>query len=137
MAIMTLSDTTGSYECIMFSEQLAQYGDILKVGESVLISVEADERPDGIGLRLINAERLEKAAEKVGKRLTVFAGSEKCLPTIRTQLKPGGDGQVIFIVSRDRGAREYEIELPGGFRISPELAGGIKSLDGVVDVRLS
>src|SRR5690606_32519321 len=40
MAIMTLSDTTGSYECIAFSEQLASYGEILKVGESVLVSVE-------------------------------------------------------------------------------------------------
>ena len=137
MAIMTLSDTTGSYECIAFSEQLASYGEILKVGESVLVSVEADERPDGIGLRLISAQRIEQAAEKVGKRLTVFAGDEKCLSTIRAQLKSGGEGQVIFIVSRDRGTREYEIEIPGGFRISPELAGGIKSLDGVVDVRLS
>src|SRR5690606_15792098 len=116
---------------------LASYGEILKVGESVLVSVEADERPDGIGLRLISAQRIEQAAEKVGKRLTVFAGDEKCLSTIRAQLKSGGEGQVIFIVSRDRGTREYEIEIPGGFRISPELAGGIKSLDGVVDVRLS
>jgi DNA polymerase-3 subunit alpha len=137
MAIMTLSDTTGSFECIAFSEQLAAYNDILKVGSSILIGVEADDRPDGIGLRLISAESIEKASEKIGKRLTVFAGSDKCLSTIRTQLKSGGDGQVIFIVSRDKGAKEYEIELPGGFRISPELAGGIKSLDGVVDVRLS
>ena len=137
MAITTLSDTTGSYEVVAFSEQIAQYGDVLKVGASVILSVEADDRPDGIGLRLISAQPIEQAAEKVGKRLTVFAGHEKCLPTIRSQLKSGGDGQVIFIVSRDSGAKEYEIELPGGFRISPELAGGIKSLEGVVDVRLS
>jgi DNA polymerase-3 subunit alpha len=137
MAIMTLSDATGSYEVIAFSEQLAQFYDVLAVGKSVIVGVEADDRPDGIGLRLISAEPIEKAAQKLGRRLTVFAGSEKCLPPIRSQLTSGGDGQVIFIVTRDRGEREYEIELPGGFRISPELAGGIKSLDGVVDVRLS
>jgi len=137
MAIMTLSDPSGSFECIAFSEQLSQFGDTLGAGKSVVLTVEADERPDGIGLRLISAEPLDKAAEKIGRRLTVFAGSERCLHSIRSQLKLGGEGQVIFVVSRDQGAKEYEIELKGGYRLSAELAGGIKSLDGVVDVRLS
>jgi DNA polymerase III subunit alpha len=136
MAIMTLSDATGSFEVIAFSEQLAQFYDVLAVGKSVIVSVEADDRPDGIGLRLISAEPIEKAAEKLGRRLEIEAESPRCLSAIKAQLK-AGDGQVIMVVSRDRGLKQYEIELPGGFRISPELAGGIKSLDGVVDVRLS
>ncbi|MDP1730766.1 MAG: DNA polymerase III subunit alpha, partial [Devosia sp.] len=137
MAVMTLSDPSGSYECIAFSEQLSQYGELLGAGKSVILTVEADERPDGIGLRLIGAETLAGAAEKIGRRLTVFAGHERCLAPIRSQLKPGGEGTVSFVVIRDGGAKEYEIELKGGFRLSAELAGGIKSLDGVVDVRLS
>ena len=137
MAIMTLSDPSGSFECIAFSEQITQFGDVLGAGKSVILSVEADERPDGISLRLISAEALDQAAEKVGRRLTVFAGNERCLPSIRSQLKLGGEGQVTFVVSREQGAKEYEIELKGGYRLSAELAGGIKSLDGVVDVRLS
>ena len=99
-------------------------------------TVEADDRPDGIGLRLISAQPLEQAAEKLGKRLEIEAESESCLKTIQGQLK-AGDGQIIFVVSRDKGHRQYEIELPGRFRVSPELAGGIKSLAGVVDVRMS
>ena len=102
----------------------------------MIISVEADERPDGIGLRLISAQPIEKAAEKLGKRLEIEAESENCLKAIQAQLK-AGDGQIIFVVSRDKGHKQYEIELPGRFRVSPELAGGIKSLSGVVDVRLS
>jgi DNA polymerase-3 subunit alpha len=137
MAIMALSDASGGYECIAFSEQLAEFGDILTVGSSVILTVEADERPDGIGLRLIGAEPLAGAAEKLGRRLTVFAAAPSCLGPIRSQLKPGGEGQVTFIVSRDQGAREYEIELKGGYRLSAELAGGIKAIEGVVDVRLS
>lgn len=137
MAIFTLSDPSGNFECISFSEPLAEYGELLGVGRSVIMDVEADERPDGIGLRLIRARSLDAAAEKLGRRLTVFAGSDKCLAPIRSQLKPGGEGSVSFVVIRDGGAREYEIEVPGNFRISPELAGGIKALEGVVDVRLS
>jgi len=137
MLSMTLSDPSGSYDVIAFSEQVTQFGPMLTVGKSVILMVEADDRPDGIGLRLISAKPIGDEASKLGKRLTVFAGHERCLGPIRSQLKSGGEGSVSFIVIRDGGAREYEIEVPGGFRLSPELAGGIKSLDGVVDVRLN
>ena len=103
----------------------------------MVLTIEADERPDGISLRLSSAEPIEGLAEKVGKRLTVFAESEKCLAPIRSQLKPGGEGLVSFIVIRDGGAKEFEIELKGGYRLTPEFAGAIKALDGVMDVRLS
>ena len=137
MAIISLSDASGAYEVIAFSEQVSQFSDVLQPGKSVVLSVEADERPDGISLRLINAELIEGLAEKVGRRLTVFAGDAKCLAPISTQLKPGGEGIVSFIVIRDAGAKEYEIELKGGYRLTPEIAGSIKAMDGVVDVRLS
>jgi DNA polymerase-3 subunit alpha len=137
MLSLTLSDPSGSYEVIGFSEAVEQFGKILQPNRSVILNVEADERPDGVSLRLMSAQPLEDAANKAGRQLTVFAGDEKCLVPIRAQLKPGGEGQVSFIVIRDSGAKEYEIALKGSFQLSPALAGGIKALDGVVDVRLS
>ena len=137
MVILTLSDQSGSYECLVFDEQIQAFGKHFEVGRSLIVQVGADQRPDGVSLRLLSAQPIEEAADKVGRRLTVFAGNEKCLPPIRSQLKPGGEGAVSFIVIRDGGAREYEIELPGTFRLSAEIAGGIKALDGVTDVRLS
>ena len=137
MAIISLSDASGGYEVIAFSEQVSQYSDVLQPGKSVILTVEADERPDGISIRLSKAEPIEGAAEKIGRRLTVFAGDAKCLAPISTQLKPGGEGLVSFIVIRDAGAKEYEIELKGGYRLTPEIAGSIKAMEGVVDVRFS
>jgi DNA polymerase-3 subunit alpha len=136
MAIMTLSDASGSYEVIAFSEQLEQFRDVLQVGKLVILTVEADDRADGVGLRLIGADLIEKAAEKVGRRLEVEAASAGCLSGIKERLR-AGDGEVILVVRRDAGAKRYDIELPGRFRISPELAEGIKALDGVVGVELS
>ena len=136
MFSLSFSDPSGSFEVVGFSEQVQQYGQILVAGQSFLIGVEADERPDGIGLRLVSAVPIDKAAQKQGKRLTVFAGDAKCLGAIRAQLRPG-EGQVIFIVSRDQGAKEYEIQLRERFTLNPAIAGGIKSLEGVVDVRLN
>ena len=38
-------------------------------------------------------------AKRAGKKLTIFAGDVKSLGSIRAQLKPGGEGQVMFIVA--------------------------------------
>jgi DNA polymerase-3 subunit alpha len=109
----------------------------LTPGKSVILNVEADDRPDGVSLRLISARPIEEEAEKLGRLIEIEADSAECLASIKAQLKSGGDGKVKFIVTRDRATRLYEIDIPGGFRLSPELAGGIKSLEGVVDVRLN
>ncbi len=136
MAIVTLSDPTGSFECLVFSEQLAQFGDLFETGKSVILEVEADARPDGVGLRLIGVRPLAEAAEKIGRRLTVFVGDEQCLAPIRSQLRPGGEGTVSLVVIRESGAREIEIELPGHYRVTTELAGAIRASAGVIDANV-
>jgi DNA polymerase-3 subunit alpha len=136
MAIITLSDATGSFEVIAFSEQISQFSDVLVTGKSLILTVEADERPDGIGLRLIGAEPIEKAAERVGKELRIYVEADKCIGPIHSQLKPGGEGHVVFVIPRGP-AKDYEIDVPGRFRLTAELAGAVKALAGVVDVRLN
>lgn len=137
MAIVNLSDPSGSFECVAFSEQLEQFGEHLEVGKSLILQLEAEQRPDGINLRLIGARPIAEAAEKIGRRLTVFIGQETCLDPIKAQLKRGGEGTVSLVVIRDQGAREYEVELPGNFRLTSELAGAIRASAGVIDTRLS
>lgn len=44
---------------------------------------------------------------------------------------------MIFIVSQDNGAEEYEIELDQHFQLKPAVAGRINSLGGVPDMRLN
>ncbi|MCP8882294.1 DNA polymerase III subunit alpha [Devosia sp. XJ19-1] len=137
MMILSLSDQSGTFETIAFSEQINEYGAILQPGNSVILQVGADERAEGISLRLISAEPIEGLAERVDRQLTVFTADAKALGAISAQLKRGGNGTVNFVVIRDGGAREYEIELPGKYNITPEVAGGIKALDGVTDVRFA
>jgi len=66
-----------------------------------------------------------------------LADDAKALGSINAQLKRGGEGRVNFVVIRDEGAREDEIELPGAYRLTAEVAGGIKALEGVMDVRFN
>jgi DNA polymerase-3 subunit alpha len=136
MLSLSLSDPSGSYEVVGFSEQVAAYGAILQPGASVILNVEADERPDGVSLRLLSASPIDDAAQKVGKSLEIEVDDAKCLEAIRKQLKPGGNGRIKFVVAREQGRRITDIDIGAGWQINPALAGAIKSFEGVVDVRL-
>ncbi|GAB5427092.1 MAG: DNA polymerase III subunit alpha [Devosia indica] len=137
MMILTLSDQSGTYECIAFSEQINEFGAILQPGNSVILQVGADERAEGISVRLMSAEPIEGMAERIDRQLTVFLADPQALGPTSAQLKRGGNGTVNFVVIRDGGAREYEIELPGKYNITAEVAGGIKALEGVTNVRFA
>ncbi len=45
MGIVQLSDPTGSYEAILFSETLNEFRDLLEPGQSVVVMVGAEDRP--------------------------------------------------------------------------------------------
>ncbi len=137
MMILSLSDQSGVFEIIAFSEQINEFGALLQPGRSVILQVGADERAEGVSLRLLSAQTLDGIADRIQRSLTIFVGQEKALVPIQAQLKRGGEGSVNFVVIRDDGAREYEIELPGNYRLTTEIAGGIKALDGVTDVKFN
>jgi len=46
-----------------------------------------------------------------------------------------GDGKVSLVVLLD--GREVEIQLPGGYKVTPQVAGAIKAVPGIVDVHVS
>ncbi|PLU79134.1 hypothetical protein BMJ22_18675, partial [Sinorhizobium medicae] len=58
------------------------------------------------------------------------------LRSIASHLNARGDGLVSFIVIKDNGQREIEVELSEKYRISPEIAAALRSAPGVVDVEL-
>ena len=137
MMILTLSDQSGTFQCIAFSEQINEFGSILQPGNSVILEVGAQERAEGISLMLNGAKPIEGAAERIDRQLTIFMADTKALGPTSAQLRRGGNGSVNFVVIREGGAKEYEIELPGKYAITAEVAGGIKALDGVTDVRFA
>ncbi|MNL72442.1 hypothetical protein D3C87_1977570 [compost metagenome] len=47
-----------------------------------------------------------------------------------------GEGLVYFIVIKEDGRREIEVELTQRYRLSPEMAAALKAAPGVLDVEL-
>ncbi|MCZ4430602.1 DNA polymerase III subunit alpha [Agrobacterium sp. SOY23] len=136
MGIVTFSDASGQYEAVLFSEGLGQFRDLLEVGKSLVITVQAEERPEGIGLRIQTAQSLEEKSVQMQKALRVYVRDSGPLKTVARHLNTKGDGSVYFIVIKDEGSREIEVELTEKYRISPEIAAALRSAPGVVDVEL-
>jgi DNA polymerase-3 subunit alpha len=136
MGIVTFSDASAQFEAVLFSEALAQYRDLLEPGKSLVITVQADERPEGIGLRIQTVQSLEEKSVQMQKALRVFVRDSGPLKTVARHLNARGDGLVSFVVIKEDGRREIEVELTEKYRISPEIAAALRAAPGVLDVEL-
>ncbi len=136
MGIVSFSDSTGQFEGVLFSEALAEYRDVLEAGRSVVITVGAEDRPEGINLRIQTVHSLEEEAARVQKSLRVFLRDAKPVASLGSMFTQRGEGQVSLILIQDNGKREVEIELKDRFKITPQIAAAIKAVQGVVDVEL-
>src|SRR6516165_1911131 len=72
MGIIELSDPTGHYEAVVFSEGLAQFRDLLEPGAAVLLTLSAELQGDDVRARIQAAEPLDAAAAKLQTGLRVF-----------------------------------------------------------------
>ena len=134
MGIVGLSDPSGQYEAVIFAEGLQQYRELLEAGTAVLLTLTAELQGDDVRARIQAVELLDRAAEKMQRALRVFVRSDAPFDGIARRLEPKGDGEVSMIIILDNGATEVEIRLPGRFKVSPQIAGAIKAVPGVVDV---
>jgi DNA polymerase-3 subunit alpha len=136
MGVVNFSDTTGQFEGVLFSEALAQFRDVLEPGRSVVITVAAEDRPEGVNLRIQTAQALEDEAVRHQKEMRIYLRDPAPLGGIASQLSVRGEGQVSFIVIKPEGQGEIEISLPDRYRITPQIASAMKAVHGVVDVEL-
>src|SRR3954451_14502656 len=156
MGIIGLSDPTGHFEAVLFSEGLAQYRDILEPGAAVLLQLGAELQGDDVRARVLHAEPLDAAAAKTQKGLRIFLRDTRPLDSIVRRLQGpegapptaaargpaakspavggNGDGDVSLVLMLDL-ETEVEMKLPGRFKVSPQIAGAIKAVSGVVDVQ--
>lgn len=136
MAIIQFSDATGQYEAILFSEALAQFGDLLEPGHSVVITAAAENKPEGVSLRIQSVSSLEDEAARIKKILRLFIHSSKVADNIKPLLTTKGDGEISFILSKEDGEREIEILLPKRYRVTPQIVATMKAVKGVIDVEM-
>ncbi len=146
MGIIGLSDPSGHYEAVLFAEGLAQYRDLLEPGSAVLLFLTAEVQGDEVRARIQSVEPLDEAAARMHRGLRVFLRDAEPLAGVARRLEAsqkGGNGNGAEALPRAKGVSmvlllrngsEVEVKLPGRFKVSPQIAGAIKAVSGVVTV---
>jgi DNA polymerase-3 subunit alpha len=132
MGIIGLSDPSGHYEAVLFSEGLQQYRDLLEPGSAVLLVVGAEAQGDDVRVRIQAVTSLEQAADKMHTGLRVFLRTPAPIDSVARRLEAKGDGEISMVLLLEEA--EVEVKLPGRFKVSPQIAGAIKAVPGVVQV---
>ncbi|MBB3809914.1 DNA polymerase III subunit alpha [Pseudochelatococcus contaminans] len=135
MGIISLSDQSGHFEAILFSEALAQYRDLLEPGQAVMLLIQASSDGEDVRARIQRVEPLDFAVARHQKGMRITINNQRPIDMIARQLAQHGEGLVSIIVDIE-GRQVVEIELPGRFATSPQIAGALRGLPGVVEVEL-
>src|SRR5260221_13899961 len=93
MGIIELSDPTGHYEAVVFSEGLAQFRDLLQPGAAVLLTLSAELQGDDVRARIQMVEPLDQAAAKLANGLRVFLRDERPIESVAKRLEGPASGR--------------------------------------------
>ena len=137
IGIVTLSDPTGQFEATVYQERLFEWRDRLEPGQAVMLQIgaEFDAEAEEIRARIHDVEPLEAAAAKSAHAIRVFLADAEPIPRLASRLD-AGEGTVSVVVRLTRPDREVEIRLPGQYRVTPQIAGTIQTVPGVLGVEL-
>jgi len=137
-AFLQFSDASGSFEITAFSETLSEAGDLLDVGNSLLIKATAQNDQQGDGLKFLaqSFRSLEKATADDDTGLSIKINSDEALKPIKEILDHIGKGRGQVIINahiKDKGWI-VAVELPIKYKVMPEIVLAIKALPGVLEI---
>jgi len=134
-AFLDVSDQTGTFDVALFGEDLAASRELLIKGNSIVMTI--DVRDGEKGRRMIASQitDIDQASQTVASGIRVFLKNPDPLSSLRHLLDDHkGRGQVTLLLELAGKGREVEMELPGGFAITPQVRGALKAIPGVMDV---
>jgi DNA polymerase-3 subunit alpha len=135
IGIVTLSDPTMQFEATVYQERLADWRDMLEPGHSIFVQIGGEFDPDNeeVRARIQSIEPLEAMAARKAQAIRVFLDAPEPIERLASRLDKG-EGTVSVIIMLK--GREVEVKLPGQYRVTPQVAGAIKAVPGVVHVEM-
>lgn len=134
-AFVQLSDATGSYEAVVFSEVLIASRELMESGEPMLITLEARLEDDQVRLMVSKMMPLDEAVAARLDNLRIELKDGTPVDEIKEIIDADGKGNGrILLVARSNG-HVVEVGLPGRYAISPQTLGRVKDVPGVTDIR--
>jgi DNA polymerase-3 subunit alpha len=134
-AFLTISDATGLFEVMIFSEVLAVAREMLQPNMPLLITVEARLEEDQLKLTGQIIESLDEAAAKAAAGLKIIIKDPAPLPQLKELVAKEGKGRGRIALVAQSEDREVEAWLAGGYALSPHMIGSLRNLPGVIEVQ--
>ena len=92
-------------------------------------------------MRVQSIEALDKAAAERAARPEARARPPRCCRRaasihrgLKSQLKPGGKGEIRLVLALEDRGREMEFVIPGRYDVSPARAGVLATVPGVIEI---
>jgi DNA polymerase-3 subunit alpha len=132
-AFVQISDPSGTFEVVLFSEILREVRTLLDSGQPLVVTVDVRSEEESLRLTAQKIEPLDTVVALAAAGLRVFVGETRALSNLKSIItrEAGGRGRVTVVL--DLPAREVEIAIPGGFKVGPATRAAVKSLPGIID----
>ncbi|GJE01755.1 DNA polymerase III subunit alpha [Methylobacterium isbiliense] len=137
IGIVNLSDQTGHFEAIVFSEGLQHYRELLEPGRALALQLQASAEGEDVRARIQTCEPLDQAVARHQKGMRIYLRDERPIPSVQQRLTMRGEGEVSLILILDEGEREVEIRLRDRYQATPQIAGALRAVPGVVQVEVN
>jgi DNA polymerase-3 subunit alpha len=132
-AFLTLSDTSGVYEVLLFSEVLSRSREFLEVGKSVLLTADAEYKDDAIRMTVQDIKPLDDILiDKVHEVMLALDHSEG-IDALQACLVRAGEGKSRFTIEITSPAvnKLVKLRLPGYFNFTQQIRDDLYRVKGV------
>jgi DNA polymerase III subunit alpha len=132
-AFLGFSDPTGQFEAVCFADTLLSSRDLLDVGKSLVLRVEAEVQGEDIKLRINSVEPVDQATANAVPGIQIFLRDAKPIDSVAQRLQRGGKAPVRVTLLQDHG-NEIDIAIGDKYIMTPQIKSAIKAIVGVVYV---
>ena len=140
-AFVQLSDTSGVYEVVFFSDMLSRHRELLESGQPLLLAVEVRQDNGELRLNAQDVQPLDEVVARSAAGLKLYLRDAAGLQSLQSLLTrepegrdpsaAGGRARIDLVLESADGA-EVEVELPGRYRLSGRMRQAIKAIPGVM-----
>ncbi|MGE4064944.1 MAG: DNA polymerase III subunit alpha [Rhodospirillaceae bacterium] len=134
-AFVKFQDSTGSFECMMWSEVLAASKELLDGEGAVLLTLDAQLENGKVRLIATRVDDLEKAAAARVRNLELHVTPDLSAPDLSALLSSDGRGNGKIVVVTRQNGHFVQLALPERYAIQPKTLSKLRELHGIADIR--
>lgn len=137
-AFLGLSDSSGAFEGLLFSETLNRSEEKINSGLPLLVSVTIEKQAEDANPRVMisNVETLDKAIADVSNGIIIYINNQMAVKPLRDILQHDRNGPNKVYIKPEINEWDIRIELPGGFAFADDdFLSKIKAVHGVSTVK--